>query len=180
VFSKYLDIAVNVATLFAAIAVVAVLGQRAWISAHRPTPTPPFQVGESVPAFKGLDVAQSDQTLLMVLRHNCGFCAASVPFYRELGNKFGPAMSNGRTRLVVVTTDDPPTAKEYVRKNQFNVNAIVSVPPSRQSELRILGTPTLLLTDKSGRINRIWSGQLDELHEAEVTTALTADVMTQR
>lgn len=171
--SAKLETAVNVMTLLTSIIVLGMIGQRTWVSSHRPSPPQLFREGERIPIFDGLDVSKVARTLVMVVRHDCRYCAESLPFYRTLSQSLSDNNPVG-SQLVIVTVDDLETAKQYVRDNQLNISAIVPVPPARRSELRVPGTPTLMLVDRDGRIQRMWVGTLDPTRQKEVTAALVA------
>jgi len=173
VLSKYLDTATSIATLVASLAMVAVIGQRAWTMSHRPTPPQPFKAGDAIPRLPGLDPAKSERTLVMVLRHDCKYCAASLPFYRDLAKQFSTPESSRRVQLVVVMPDEPDVARDYVDSNKLQVTAVIPLSPDERLELRVRGTPTLLLADKTGRIKKVWTGQLDSSQQDEVRQALS-------
>jgi hypothetical protein len=169
-----LDTTVNVVTLIAGVAILGTLVARAVTPVAKPIVTQPFQVGEHVPQFRGLNFARAKRTLLMVVRQDCKFCGESIPFYRRLPRS-GPVTLGGtqETQLVVLTEDDLNTARHFVEGNSLMLDAVVAIPPARRSDLRVKGTPTLLLVDSAGTIKKIWIGKLSENREREVIDALT-------
>jgi hypothetical protein len=72
----------------------------------------------------------------------------------------------------MVTTDDRETAERYSQEKALTLDAIVSVPPERARELKVPGTPTLILVNRAGVIQQMWLGRLDERREAQVVSAL--------
>ena len=125
-----------------------------------------------MPEFEGLHLNRAETTLVMVLRHDCHFCAESVPFYKSLRKR--PAKTAGTTQFVVLTGDDHETAMHFVETSDLPVDDVVTVARDRLQELRVAGTPTLLLVDHTGLIQRVWLGKLDSNHEAEVRTLVGA------
>jgi hypothetical protein len=174
-----LDTTVNVATLLAAVGILITLGMRAQSPAAsgRPPGVPePMKVGERVPAFDGLNFARSRQTLALFLRHDCRFCAESMPFYRRLRSGESPtAASHPDTQLVTITLDEASIAKQYIAANHLTLDALIAVPSDRRREVRLYATPTVLLLDGSGVIKKMWTGRLDETHENEVLAALAPE-----
>lgn len=170
--ARRLETAVNVAILATCLAIVATLGQRAWTNAHPSTPPSLFRLGDTFPGFDGVDTTQVDRTLVMVVRHDCQYCADSVPFYRVLAAKVrsqGPAAGS---QLVVVTTDDIETANRYVDENHIDVTRVVAVPPKDRAMLRVPGTPTLILLNRNRRIEKVWVGRLDQGGQKQVESAV--------
>ena len=106
---------------------------------------------------------------MVVFRSGCRFCSESVPFYRRI--VASAATHKGRTRIVGVTSDAPKLAEEYLGTSGVSLDAIVA---SVREPVSAMGTPTLLLTDRTGRIRHIWSGRLSPQAEEEVIAAVVA------
>lgn len=83
-----------------------------------------------------------------------------MTFYRELVRRH-----SGATRLVVVAPDDPVTAKQYVDSHGFRPDVIAT---SDLTRIHVSGTPTLLLVNNAGVIERVWMGKLTAEREKEV------------
>ncbi len=173
--SRMLDTAANIVTLLAGLAIVAVLGQRVWTTTHQQTlpQSHQFREGDQLPVFDELDLRRSERTLLMVLRHDCQYCAESMSFYQRLSS----IASNTKAviQLVVVTNDDPNTAKRYVDANELTNVGVVSVPSTRLNDLRVIGTPTLILADRHGRVQKVCLGKLSPRGQADVEMAILHD-----
>ena len=170
--SGKLESTVNVATLVTCLAVLGTIGQQAFVSKQGQLQPPKvFREGDRLPTFEGLDLRHSEATLVMVLRHDCRFCAASVPFYQTLRSATS-RLTGGATQIALLTSDDADTAAQFVHNSQVEFDQIVSLRPEQYRDLRIPGTPTLILVDSSGQIRHVWVGLLDQAHQAEVRTAL--------
>jgi hypothetical protein len=167
-----LDSIVNVATLITCCAVLAALGTSAWNVRRSPLPPNAFRAGDRLPAFDGLRLDRANKTLVMVLKHDCHFCAESLPFYKSLRNRRSTVTTAPRPQLVVLTGDDRQTATRYLETNSIEVDGLAIVPTNRLQELRIAGTPTLLLVNHTGLIERVWIGKLDFSGEEEVRQAI--------
>jgi hypothetical protein len=119
---------------------------------------------------EGLSDSGPDRRLLVVFRANCVFCAASLPFYRELvdmgaadrlsfvsppgeGAATARALHEAEIRPVPVLTAD-------FAKNKFHV------------------TPLVLAIDTQRTVRAVWRGKLSTSAEAEVRQTLQA--MTRR
>jgi len=121
--------------------------------------------GDRLDPIAGLDLQKSPRTLVMAVQSTCHFCSESMAFYRELSRKKSAAI-----RLVVVAPDDLPKAKTYVTSNGFTPDGIVS---SDLPSIRVTGTPTLLLVNPAGVIERVWMGKLSAAREKEVLAEVT-------
>jgi hypothetical protein len=169
-----LDTVVNLATLATCAAIVFVLVTRVR-HVPPPAPAPPalpfFLKGETLPSFDGLQLQESDRTLLLVLRHDCRFCTESLDFYRRLSATVRGTQPH--PRLVLLTTDDSDTARQYGADNRLELDAIVSIPAARQRDLKVPGTPTLILVNRAGVIQEMWLGKLDPTRESQVVSAVS-------
>jgi hypothetical protein len=116
--------------------------------------------GDQLQPIAGVDLTKSQRTLVMAIQSSCHFCTESMTFYRELSRQKGAS-----TRLVVVAPDDPAAAKQYVASHGFSPDAIAT---SDLPAMNVAGTPTLLLVNPSGVIERVWMGKLTPAREKEV------------
>lgn len=117
-------------------------------------------------SIKGLDWAQSDQTLLLAIQGNCKYCAESARFYREIIQGL-----SGRKdiRVVAVFPEGFSEGGNYLSQLGLAINE------SKNASLPSLGikeVPALVLVDKNGVVSNVWIGQLPPKKEAEVITAL--------
>jgi hypothetical protein len=131
-------------------------------------PSPPtYAVGERI-NLSGVDFGASDQTLLLVVRKGCRFCDESMPFYKQLGDDAAIAK---RTRLVIAAPDDETVSREELAKQAVRVDQVVKVSAG---QLKIRGTPTAILVDRSGAVRQVFIGRLDEAKQQELVGVLKA------
>jgi hypothetical protein len=129
------------------------------------TKTAGLAVGAPV-SVSDVNWARNKQTLLLVLREGCHFCADSAGFYRRLAKEGG---ARGKTEMVAVLPGSVNDSRRYLDGLNVPVKKI------RQSSLRGLGvggTPTLLMVNGEGVVTRSWVGQLSAGREAEVIDAV--------
>jgi thiol-disulfide isomerase/thioredoxin len=125
--------------------------------------------GETLP-ISVVDTAflrQADETLLIYGKSECTFCKASAPFYERLSHDIR-ATSSGRMQLGWLTTDTVGTAEEYLRLTNTLVAHTFTISQDQSRLLRLPGTPSLVLVNSRGTVQRVWVGALDESHEQEV------------
>lgn len=128
-------------------------------------PTHASDNGESgALALRGtVDFARSRRTLLVVVRSDCRFCTASKALYSELLKRERAMPDSVRVFLV-----GPPTDigfPDYMTDIGFAPHRRVQISGD---DLRVVGTPTLLLVDHRGRIENTWLGKLASDEEAAV------------
>lgn len=117
-------------------------------------------------SIKGLDWAESEQTLLLAIQEDCKYCTESARFYREIIKGL-----SGRSdvRVVAVFPESGFDGENYLSQLGLSVNE------SKETSLLSLGikeVPTLVLVNKDGVVSNVWIGQLPPKKEAEVITAL--------
>ncbi len=119
--------------------------------------------GDRLAKISGLDWNQHRRTLVLVLNTGCHYCQDSVPFYQKLSQ----AQRAGRDDLEMVAVF--PNEEETVR--QFNAHealAIRSIAAAPFDKLHVVATPTLILVDGEGRVQRSWVGLLTPRQELEL------------
>lgn len=135
---------------------------------RQPPPAPPtYAVGEKI-ALAGVDFRAAEQTLLLVVRKGCRYCDESMPFYKQLGDDAAIAK---RTRLVLAAPDDETVSREELAKQAVRVDQVVKVSAG---QLKIRGTPTAILIDRSGAVRQVFIGRLDEAKQQELVGVLKA------
>lgn len=124
----------------------------------------PLKTGQVV-KINGVNWAQSRHTLVLALQTTCHYCAASAPFYKQLMRGRDPVV----WQAVAVLPQPVDRATAYMRTEGY------SIPQVRQMNLNLIGiagTPTLLLVNQKGRLEKRWVGQLSPTGENEVAEAL--------
>jgi rhodanese-related sulfurtransferase/thioredoxin-related protein len=106
-------------------------------------------------AIEGIDFSKSDQTLLLVLDRNCGFCKQETPFYRKLVEK---SQATG-VRVIGVFQHDLKDAKQYLSDEGINVTETTRI---RFPSFQIDATPTVILLNRNGNLIGRWIGSLSD------------------
>ena len=163
--STALEAGANLGILVVALLLGWTIVQRQCHPSGRPT-SPQSPVPGTSLAIADVDWSQADHTLVMALSTGCHFCSESGDFYRRLS---GLVATRPRTRLIAVLPDPVEDSQRYLDQMGVKVTAVRSVPLSR---LRVSGTPTLILADKSGVVSRVWVGKLSTTQEQEVIDRL--------
>ncbi len=122
--------------------------------------------GQVLAPLPGYSWSSYPKTLVIAIRKGCPYCDASLPFYRRLSEQ--EKSNELRAHLLLVMPNDASSASEYLRKDNLEVQTIFD---QQLGALRVSGTPTVLLLDSNGRIERTWVGQLPPKTEKEVMRA---------
>ncbi|HTZ95569.1 MAG TPA: hypothetical protein VMB18_04165 [Terriglobales bacterium] len=122
--------------------------------------------GQSIPSLPGYRWVDHRETLILAIRKGCGYCEASLPFYKRLGEL--EADGQLHAHLLAVMPDDPATGSEELKSSGVGVDGVFSQPLDL---IKVTGTPTLLLLDATGRVAQAWVGQLSPQREKEVIAA---------
>lgn len=120
---------------------------------------PPYKAGDR---FDAPDVLPKGgaRTLVVALSSACRYCNDSMPFYRELQERKPPS-----SRLLAISRE-PSTESfsNHLRTHGFAPDSAVAgvvLPHVRM-------TPTMILLDASGVVERVWEGQLNAAGQKEV------------
>jgi hypothetical protein len=124
-------------------------------------------VGTLLGPPSGYSWASHSRTLMLAIREGCMYCKNSVPFYRRLSDL--RQKSQLRANFLAVMPDSREAGAHFLAANNIGVDAIYSLP---LSDVKVSGTPTLLLLDNQGRIENAWVGQLHTAQEYAVIAAL--------
>jgi hypothetical protein len=122
--------------------------------------------GQILEPLPGYSWSSHPKTLVIAIRRGCPYCDASLPFYKQLGQQEQSNLL--RAHVLVVMPDDGSSGSGFLRKNDVDAQGIFG---QNLDALKVLGTPTVILLDSDGRIEREWIGQLAPGEEEEVMNA---------
>ncbi len=121
--------------------------------------------GEKINAPQGYNWHDHPQTLVVAVRQGCIYCERSYPLYRRLEGLEHD--SRLKAHMLIVMPDDPANAAALLTSQGI---VSQSVPNTTLSDIKVSGTPTLLLVDANGRLLQSWVGELD-VSKAEALVA---------
>lgn len=162
-----LEAIANVTVIVMALAMgYVVLGR--YVAAHRVPRS--LEPGDRLSVMPNINWSQHRHTLVLALNTGCHFCQVSVPFYRKLAN----AQQRGGDDLEIVAAfpNDSETVRQFMTREDLNIR---SVPAVALDKLKVNATPTLILVDHGGLVERSWVGTLTEAEEVDLLrTALAS------
>lgn len=162
-WQKRLEVAVNLA-IFCAFLMVAALAAKRFFERPVDARARGPRVGAEV-SLPGIDWKNSDLNLVLALSTGCHFCDESAGFYKRL---IPTANSHGVQVLAVLPQ---PLSEGRTYLDSLGVSA----PKVLESPLTVIGvsgTPTLLLLDRKGQIQKAWVGKLTPEGEQQVFSSL--------
>ncbi len=95
-------------------------------------------------------------TLVMAISSACHFCVESTPFYSQITG------SPHAAPIVVVMPQQQPEARAFLLDHAITPSSTVSLD---LGQIRVGGTPTLLLVSSSGTVTKSWVGELSETQQ---------------
>lgn len=128
------------------------------------------KAGDRLTHLDAWDWAAHDRTLLLVLRKGCHFCEDSVPFYQRL--VAAHKQDGSSTAILAAFPDAADAVKEVLQSENLGIPALPKIP---LESLKISGTPTVLLVDKTGTVLKAWIGVLSPREELEVLAAVACN-----
>jgi len=155
-----LEAIANVTVILVALAVGAVVLARYSASYRTPRSA---TAGDHLAKIPGLDWNQHRRTLLLVLNTGCHYCQDSVPFYQKLAQAQRP--DGDDLEIVAVFPNEAEMVHQFIAHVGLSIRSVPSVALDR---LRVDATPTLILVDQEGRIERAWVGILTSRQEMDL------------
>ncbi|MGO9228741.1 MAG: peroxiredoxin family protein [Bryobacteraceae bacterium] len=164
---KLLERFANLAVIVGvAVFLALVVHNRLWRSSAPPaTPLAMAQAlrGRTI-HLSGIDFPRSRASVLLVISKTCHYCEESLPFYRTLAVE-----TQGKVDLLAVLPQPRPEAEAYLKEVGLPATQVASAPPT---QLGLSGTPTLVLLDRSGKVQEVWLGFLEGTRQAQVRSRL--------
>lgn len=162
-----LEFTANVLIVVVAVLLIGVFAQRylfysAPVKPERVQPT----IGKKL-NLADTNFSEKPKTVVLALQSTCRFCNDSAPFYKKMLE----ATKGKNIQFVAVF----PTEVEESRKHLENlgINGF-EVKQASFSVFDVSSTPTLILTNSKGEVEKFWVGQLTAEKETEVINQLNS------
>ena len=163
-----LETLLNLALIVLAIAFFATLVARYTKPDTAGSRKPPLEIGSTIDV-PDLKWGQADKTLLLVLSTKCNFCTESSPFYRRIVQE---VEGNPGIRLIAFLPQDASEGREYLSANGVRISDVRQLGPGT---LGVAGVPSLILTDRNGKVVDLWFGKLGANVESLVMSRLKGE-----
>jgi hypothetical protein len=164
-----LDVLANIAIILTCIIASAVLVRREFFPPRPEAPPGAVAAGESLAVLQGALPAGADKALVIAVAPNCHFCNESMAFYKQLLEQRDSAKSPVKVVAAVATADARADEQTKMSASGVKPDAVVQLD---FRQLKVPGTPTVLLVDNHGKVLSVWMGKLDARGEREVLQSL--------
>ena len=168
--SNKLEALSNLAMTTVAVLLSVVLVKELLLPQPKPTAAPARQgvsKGASLKAsLRDVDWARNGRTVVLAISTQCHYCTDSAPFFQKLWKEKPP-----NTKVLAVLPQPVSDGREYLNKEGVHVDGVKQVS---LNTIGVIGTPTLLLVDKTGTVAEVWRGKLPADQEEAVLRALRA------
>jgi rhodanese-related sulfurtransferase len=157
----------NVAILVAAILLSTVLVKKFFLpAAHNAD----YRIAPDARLIiNGINWADSERTVLVVLGKECKYCSDSAEFYRRLAAGIA---GKTNTRLIALFPEKESAGEVYLKELAVPIS---EVRYASISSLGIKSVPTLVVLDRNGVVNDMWVGKLSPLKESALMSKLKLD-----
>ena len=167
---KRVELLTNVAILIVAVLLGVVLVKQHLLSKRIEFVPPASARNELSPVDKvpmaEVEWVKNGYTLLLVLQKGCRFCTESAPFYERLVKE---TSSRTDVKLVALLPQPVAESKQYLEELGVNIADVRQVSPN---QIKVGGTPTLILVNDLGVATYIWRGKLPSEVESQVLSKL--------
>jgi thioredoxin-related protein len=163
---KKVEFLAHIAVIVIAVLLGVVLVKRFLLThTNKNTARPEITVGTRL-SLPGIDWTKSGLTMLLVLSKDCRYCTESAAFYQRLALE---KAKHANTRLIAVFPQAVEVGQNYLTDIGVAVDDVKKVTPT---DLGVRGTPTLILVDGTGTVQKVWPGKLPPDKESEVLNEL--------
>ena len=156
-----LEAIANIAIVFVSVLFVGVLAHK-YFTVSKAYPTP---IGEKA-TISDFDWEKNKYTVILALQKDCRLCSESAGFYRQLLSEISKLQ---KIAVIGVLPDPIDTSQEYLHQIGVRVDVIKRMP---LSTLKVAGSPSILIVDKTGKIVNGWVGKLSPQEEQNVVATL--------
>lgn len=164
---KRIELVTNVAIIIVAVLLTAVIVRSFLPDRSRTAQSQPEMVKPGMKfSLPGFDWSKKDSHIVLVLQKGCHFCTESAPFYQQLAR--GVA-NRTDVELVAALPQNAGEAQQYLNEIQLPITEVRQV---EMASMKVRGTPTILLVDKTGTVTDVWIGKLQPDKELEVLNRL--------
>ena len=142
-----------------------ILIKRAWLthSAQKQMASPNTLVGKRLDV-PGVIWNSSQISAVVFLSTECRYCEASMPFYRRLVSEHHQTAKNG-VSLLAISLEPSESVNSHLTSEQVQFDHVYQIA---QPNRLFPGTPTFLIVDKNGIIQRAAFGELPASKEDEM------------
>ncbi len=165
-----LDMVANVAIIIVCAIAAFILIRNNFFNKPQAGQRPPEAVvGEKLDALRKVVPAGTDRALVVAVAPTCHFCTESMPFYKRLLEERD--QKGSKTKVIAAVPREEARAEEQRTMDSAGVKPDAMVVVDFQN-IKVPGTPTILLVDNEGKVLDVWVGKQDSSGEDEILKTL--------
>lgn len=164
-----LDTFANIAIIIVCVIASVVLIRNFFLRQQGPPRPDEVKKGEQYEALASVVPAGADRALVLALSPGCGFCTQSMPFYKKLIDERNQKGSQVKVVAAVPAADAKEAEQKVLTDSGVQPDALVDLS---FPDVKLAGTPTILLVDNQGKVLDVWVGKLQESGEKQVLRTL--------
>jgi hypothetical protein len=160
-----LEKASHIAVLLLCVTAAGAIVRREFVKPHTPVleETSAALLGKRLPLSGAV---WNRANIVIALSSHCQFCAMSLPLYHDLTTAHRPQQGREtETAIFVVSSEPSEMIAQFLAAAQVQADKIFT---ERLSELKVRGTPTVVLVDEGGVVKRVFVGKLQAHEEREL------------
>jgi hypothetical protein len=129
------------------------------------TPAARALIGKKLNLQRGGVSLATDNTIILFLSTECGYCKASIPFYRSL------AAEPHHAPVFAAFIQPPSEGSHYLSSVNVHVDQVIS---PRSFVEYMSATPTLMIVNREGVVTDAWVGYLQPSDQKDILRKVSA------
>ena len=166
-----LEKATHICLIAVSVVSLTLLIERRFGGGNSPPSSGGSMVGRSL-ALGSVNWSRSPKNVVIGVKSTCKYCAASLPFFRRISGARGGRGTG--ISVIAISSEEPEITRGFLGKADVAVDQVLQVPLER---LGIRGTPTVLLVDARGVVQKEFAGALSHEGEEALLTALSGQAV---
>ena len=174
------NFAISACCLLLLVANVALIHQNSELKARLTLPPPALEApaGTQVPSLRGVDLQgkpvevlygqDSRKVLVLVFSPTCPFCDQNWPRWQQMIS----GLDRSAVRPVAVDVTSTTTAGFISQHLPADLPVFLKVDPGITLDYRMQLTPQTILVDRAGKVEKVWTGVLNDSALADVQKRL--------
>jgi hypothetical protein len=129
----------------------------------------PYRAGDTMSALDTRDLEAATKTAVVFVHSSCRYCASSMAFYKTLLQE--SAHSQKQFQLIIAGFESKEVLNKFAGDFGVTPDAVLTVP---LSDSRVRSTPTLIVVNRKGVVEKSWVGQQSSDGERQIRDAVSA------
>jgi hypothetical protein len=164
-----LDTIANIAIIVVCIIASVVLVRNYFFAPKAPGAPPQAEKGDQFQVLQAALPAGTDRALVLAVAPTCHFCTESIPFYKRLVDERNQKGSQVKVVVAVPAAEAKEQEAKMFADHGVQPDAVVQVS---FPDIKVPGTPTVMLVDNKGKVLDVWVGKQEAGGEKKILASL--------